>query len=117
MLGGTSGHDKPSWRKVWLAVTFVGAAIRLRLQDATDVLWIPADAVLGSRALSNLFVWGPVAVVLFAIVRHDGRFGLVADDQDPIALGAFLYGVIKAGRWWRQIKLPEPKPRRTRGTD
>jgi len=74
----------------------------------------PTDAVLRSRSLSNLFVWGPVTVTLVAIVHHDGRFGLVADDQDPVALGAFLYGVIRTGRWWRGVKPPEPKARRAR---
>jgi hypothetical protein len=68
--------------------------------------------VLGSRTLSNLLVWGPVTVVLVAIVRHDGRYGFVADDQDPLALGAFLYCVIRTGRWWRGIKPPPPMPRR-----
>lgn len=58
----------------------------------------------------NLFVGGPVIVVLFAIVHHDGRFGLVADDQDPVALGAFLYLVIKTGRWWRESSLWSPRP-------
>jgi hypothetical protein len=52
--------------------------------------------------------------MLVAIVRHDGRFGLVADIQDPAALGAFLYGVIRTGRWWRGVKPPEPKPRRAK---
>jgi len=51
---------------------------------------------------------------LVAIVHHDGRFGLVADDQDPVALGAFLYVVIKTGRWWRGVKPPEPKARRAK---
>jgi len=46
--------------------------------------------------LTNLFVCGPVFVALLAIVHHDGRYGLVADDQDPIALGVFLYSAIKA---------------------
>ena len=77
-------------------------------------MWRPADAVLGSRTLSNLFVAGPVVVMLFAIVHHDGQFGLVADIQDPVALGAFLYGVIRTGRWWRGVKPPEPKARRAR---
>ena len=93
---------------------FLWAAVRYRFEDAADLAWRPVDAVLGSRTLSNLFVWGPVVATLVAIVHHDGRFGLVADDQDPVALGAFLYVVIKTGRWWRQIKLPEPKPRRAK---
>ena len=100
--------------KVRQALGFVASAIQFRLADAADLAWRPADAVLGSRTLSNLFVWGPVIVTLFAIVHHDGRFGLVADVQDPVALGAFLYGVIRTGRWWRGVKPPEPKARRAR---
>lgn len=57
--------------------------------------------MLRSRILSTLFVWGPVIVMLVAIDCHDGRFGLVADIQDPVALGIFLYGVIRTGRRWR----------------
>jgi hypothetical protein len=113
-LAGESGHDPDTWRKVRQALGFVASAVKFRLADAADLAWRPADAVLGSRTLSNLFVWGPVVVVLVAIVHHDGRFGLVADVQDPVALGAFLYGVIKTGRWWRGVKPPEPKARRSR---
>ena len=100
-LAGETGHDPVTWRKVRQAVGFVASAVQFRVADAADLAWRPADAVLGSRALSNLFVWGPVIVALVAIVHHDGRFGLVADVQDPAALGAFLYGAIRTGRWWR----------------
>ena len=113
-LAGESGHDAVTWRKVREALGFVSSAMQYRLAEAADLAWRPVDAVLGSRTLSNLFVWGPVIVTLFAIVHHDGRFGLVADDQDPVALGAFLYGVIRTGRWWRGVKPPEPKARRAR---
>lgn len=108
-LAGESGHDPVTWQKARQALGFVASAVRYRLADAADMAWRPVDAVLGSRFLSNLFVWGPVIAALAAIVRHDGRFGLVADDQDPLALGAFLYVVIKPGRWWRGVKPPEPK--------
>ena len=113
-LGGESGHDPVTWPKVRQALGFVASAIRYRLSDAADMAWRPADAVLASRFLSNLFVWGPVVAVLVAIVRHDGRFGLVADVQDPVALGVFLFLVIKTGRWWRGVKPPEPKARHAR---
>ena len=115
-LASESDHDPVARAKVRhrQALGFVAAAVQLRLADAADLAWRPVDAVLGSRTLSNLFVWGPVIVTLFAIVHHDGRFGLVADDQDPAALGAFLYVVIKTGRWWRGVKPPEPKARRAR---
>ena len=111
-LAGWPGGELRRREQVCAACGFVWAAIRYRFEDAIDLAWRPVDAVLGSRTLSNLFVWGPVIVTLVAIVRHDGRFGLVADDQDPVALGAFLYVAVKTGRWWRQIKLPDPKPRR-----
>lgn len=108
-LAGESGHDPVTLAKVRQALGFIAAAARYRFADATELAWRPADALLGSRTLSNLFVWGPVIVVLVTIVRHDGWFGLVADDQDPVALGAFLYLVIKTGRWWRGVKPPKPK--------
>ena len=110
-LAGESGHNPVTWQKARQALGFVGSAVQFRLADAADLAWRPADAVLGSRTLSNLFVGGPVVVMLFAIVHHDGRFGLVADIQDAGELGAFLYGVIRVGRWWRGVKPPEPKAR------
>jgi hypothetical protein len=113
-LAGESGHDPVTWPKVRQALGFPASAVRFRLADAAALAWRPADAVLASRTLSNLFVWGPVTVMLVAIVHHDGRFGLVADIQDPAALCAFLYAVIRTGRWWRGVKPPEPKARRAR---
>jgi hypothetical protein len=74
----------------------------------------PAGAVLGSHTLSSLFAGGLAVVMLFAIVRHDRRFGLVADIQDASELGALVYLVIRTGRWWRGVKPPEPKARRAR---
>jgi hypothetical protein len=113
-LAGESGHDPITWYKARAALGFVASSARFRLADAADLTWRPVDAVLASRTLSNLFVWGPVIVMLFAIVHHDGRFGLVADVQDPACMGAFLYGVIRTGRWWRGVKPPEPKARRAK---
>ena len=113
-LAGWPGAELSRRDQVHAARGFIWAAVRYRLEDAADLAWRPVDAVLGSRTLSNLFVGGPVTLVLVAIVRHDGRFGLVADIQDPAALGAFLYGVIRTGRWWRGVKPPEPKARRAR---
>ena len=70
--------------------------------------------MLGSRTLSSLSAGGPSVMMIFAIVRHDGRSGLVADIQDASELGAILCLVIRAGRWWRGVKPPEPKARRGR---
>jgi hypothetical protein len=113
-LAGWPGRGLNHHDQVHAACGFIWAAVRYRLQDAANLAWRPVDAVLGSRTLSNLFVWGPVIAMLVAIMRHDGRFGLVADIQDPVALGIFLFAVIRVGRWWRQIEPPKPKPRRAR---
>lgn len=94
------------------ACGFLWAAVCYRFEDAADVAWRPVDAVLVSRTLSNLFVCSPVIAMLIAIVHHDGWFGLVADVQDPVELGAFLYGAVRTGRWWRGIRPPQPKRRR-----
>jgi len=116
-LLGEHGSGLTQREQVRAARGFILAALQYRVRDAADLAWRPADAVLRSRFLSNLFVWGPVMVTLIAIVRHDGRYGLVTDDQDPAELGAFLYLVIRTGRWWRGIKPPPPKPRRAREAD
>lgn len=113
-LAGESGHDPVTWRKVRQALGFVVAAIQLRLADAAGLAWRPADAVLRSRTLSNLFVWGPVIVAAVAIVRREGRYGLVVGDQQLAELGGSLYLAIRVGRWWRNVKPPEPKARRAR---
>lgn len=113
-LAGDEGRRLLPQERLCAASGFAVAAVRYRLRDASVLAWRPADAVLSSRFLSNLFVWGPVIVALVAIVHHDSRFGLLADDQDPVALGAFLYVVIKTGCWWRGIKPPEPKARRAK---
>ena len=48
----------------------------------------------------------------FAILRHDGRSGLVAGIRDASKLGAIGYLVIRTGRGWRGAKPPEPSARR-----
>jgi hypothetical protein len=113
-LAGESGHQLSRRDQMNAARGFVWAAVRYRIEDATELVWQPVDAVLRSRTLSNIFIAGPVIVMLVAIVRHDGRYGLVSDIQDPVALGVFLYGVIRTGRWWRAVKPPEPKARRVK---
>ena len=56
-LGGENGHDPVTRAKVSQALGLVASAARFRFGDAADLVWRPADAVLGSRILSNLFVW------------------------------------------------------------
>jgi hypothetical protein len=113
-LAGKSGHDAPSWRKVGLAVTFVGAAIRLRLRDLADATWIPVDAVLKSRKLSNLVVFGPTTAAAIFIFRQAGFAEVLRSAESISAIGGTLYGLVRTGRWWRGVKPPEPRARRAR---
>jgi hypothetical protein len=92
-LADESGHDPANWAKVGQALGFAAAAVRLRLADTAEIAWQPVDAVLGSRTVSNLFVWGPVVVVHVVIVRHDG----------PVRASGRRPGPGRAGRFplWR----------------
>ena len=60
-LAGDTGHDPVTCRKSREASGFVVCAVKLRLADITDAAWVPVDAVLKSRTLSNLLVLRPHA--------------------------------------------------------
>jgi hypothetical protein len=113
-LAGDGGHDPVSWPKIRQALGFVAAAGRFRLADAADQAWRPADAVLGSRTLSNLFVLSPTAAAAMVIFHHDGIDGLLRSAGGVVAIGGALYALVRVGRWWRDVKPPEPKARRAR---
>jgi hypothetical protein len=59
-LCGETGRGLARNDQIRAARGFLWAAVRYRLQDAADLAWRPADAVLRSRTLSNLTVWFPV---------------------------------------------------------
>ena len=77
-----------------------------------DFAWKPADAVLASRAWSNLFVLLATLTVVLTYVHRGGLYE-VADNLEGVAVawGAAL-GLIHVGRKWRDVKPPERKPRR-----
>jgi hypothetical protein len=83
--------------------------MRYRAQDAADLAWQPADAVLRSRTKSNLFVWLPALGIVLAVAHHDGWYGLAANAQNLIETWAGLYAAVRAGRWYRTVKPPEPR--------
>jgi hypothetical protein len=93
---------------------FVLAAVRYRLQDAADQAWRPVDAVLRSRGLSNLFVLIPTVMVAMLVLHHEGTLGMVTSAESIVAIGGTLYGLIRVGRWYRYVKLPDPKAKRAR---
>jgi hypothetical protein len=42
------------------------------------------------------------------ILRHVGTLGVVTSAESLGAIGGFLHGLIRIGRWWRNVKPPEP---------
>lgn len=94
------------------ACGFLWAAVRYRFQDALDLAWQPLDAILKSRKLSNLLVFGPTAAAAMYILRHLGTLGALTSAESISAIGGGLYGLVRVGRWWRDVKPPEPKARR-----
>jgi hypothetical protein len=113
-LAGDPDYQFGRWGQLRAALGFVAAAARIRTDDATDLAMRPVDAILASRFLSGLLTWGLVGAMIAFIVQHDGRWGLVADIADPIALGGALSLLLKKARERRGIKLPKPKPRHPR---
>ena len=111
-LSGETGTTLSYRRQAHDALGFVAAAIHCRLADAADAAWIPVDAVLKSRKLSNLLVFGPTAMAAMLILRHEWTLGVVTSADSISAIGGGLYGLVRVGRWWRDIKPPEPKARR-----
>jgi hypothetical protein len=113
-LSGETGSGLSADRQVREAAGFVLAAIRYRLRDAADLAWRPVDAVLGSRALSSLFVF--LASVGFSLwlMQKIGVYGLAQClESVGVVFGAAL-GTIHVGRWWRGVKPPEHKPRQAK---
>lgn len=113
-LAGESGNDPVTWHQVKDACGFVRAALEYRLTDAAKAAWTPVDAILKSRKLSNLATFGPTALAALFILRHLGTLGVLTSAESIAAIGGALYGLIRTGRWWRDVKPPEPKARRAR---
>jgi hypothetical protein len=113
-LAGESGHDPVTWQKVREARGFVASGLRCRFDDAADAAWTPVDSVLKSRKLSNLLVFGPTAIATHLILRHEGALGVVTSAESVSAIGGGLYMLVRVGRWWRNVKPPEPKARRVK---
>lgn len=111
-LAGESGHDPADWQKAAQALGFIVTAVKLHSSDAANAAWVPLDATLRSRTLSNLFVFLPTGAAAYLVLRHEGTLGLVKAAESILAIGAVLYGLIHTGMWWRNVKPPQPKARR-----
>jgi hypothetical protein len=104
---GLSNQDQTS-----AALGFLWAALRYRVRDAATLAWWPVDELLRSRTWSNLFVLVPTLMVALYILRHLGTLGVLMSAEGIIGIGGILYGLVRAGRWWRNVNPAEPKARR-----
>jgi len=93
---------------------FVLAAVRYRLQDAAEQAWRPVDAVLKSRGLSNLFVLIPTLMAAMFVLHDEGSLGVVTSAESIITIGGTLYGLVRVGRWYRDVKPSDPKAKRAK---
>lgn len=113
-LTGDEGHELSSPEKLRAAFGFAVAAVRYRFYDASLLAWRLIDAILKSRSLSNIVVLGPPSVAAAIILHHDGAVGMLGSAGSIAAIGGTLYGLVRVGRWWRDVKPPEPKARRAK---
>lgn len=113
-LSGTTGQGFPVERQAREAAGFVCAAVRYRLQDAADLAWRPVDAALASRELSNLIVMVTTLSVAVISIHGAGVYGLVSNLSNVAVAWVATYGLIRVGRWWRDVRPPERKPRRSK---
>jgi hypothetical protein len=109
-----SGREPVTGHKLGEIVGFVIAGIQYRLADTADIAWVPIDVILKSRTLSNLLVFGIGATATIDVTKHEGRLGVVMSAENLIGIGGLVYGLIRAGRWYRNVKPPEPKARRAK---
>ena len=108
LYGDPDADEIPhEWRRARLAAGFVRAAFRCRLDDVADMTWRPVDVVLSSWHGSNLAVLLPVTVALGLILARDGIYGLITNAENLGVIAGAPYGVIRAGRWYRQVDAPK----------
>jgi hypothetical protein len=114
-LAGQSGQGLAGSRQARDAARgFLIAALRTRLQDAADAVWGPADAMLASRDLSNLIAMLATIIVAVIFVHSAGVYGLVSNLVNVAITWTATRWIIRTGRVWRGVKLPEHKPRRSK---
>lgn len=110
-LAGESGRELYSWQNPRVAFGFVLGALKMRMRDVADLAWVPADHVLGSRMLSNLVVLASAMTVALIIFFRAGFVGVAGGMASVVATGTALHLLIMAGRWYRDVKPPDPRLR------
>jgi hypothetical protein len=103
----TFGALPSARRRMQLASGFVLAALRCRLDDASDLAWRPVDALLSSWHGSNLAVLVPVTIVVGLVLPREGLYGLITNAENLGVIAAAPYAAIKGLRRYRKISTPK----------
>jgi hypothetical protein len=74
------------------------------------------DAILASRARTALAAFTLIAIQAGAILRLRGPYGLLAEADQPAALGGALVLAIRWLRNWRGVRPPRRAKRGEKGT-
>jgi hypothetical protein len=72
----------------------------------------PVDAVLARRELSNLVATIPTLAAGLLVMRDGGICGLINSTPALASIWGIFYGLILAGRRYRDVKPPKHKPHR-----
>jgi hypothetical protein len=56
----------------------------------------------------------PTWAAAYLVLRHEGTLGVVKAAESIGMIGGALYGLIRVGCWWRDVKPSEPKARRAK---
>ncbi len=56
----------------------------------------------------------PTGAAAYLVLRYEGTLGVVKAAGGIGMIGGTLYGVIRVGRWYRNVKPQEPKARRVK---
>jgi len=111
-LSGETGTGLPSRRQARESAGFVLAAVRYRLQDASDLWWRLAERVLVSRSYSKMVVWLPSLIAVMMVIRRESLYGVVVHFESLASLTGALSLTIHVGRKRRGVKPPKRVPRR-----
>ncbi|MYS36194.1 hypothetical protein GT025_18945 [Streptomyces sp. SID4920] len=104
-----------SGRQFVLALGFLCAALRMRMNDLARLLWRPVDWLLSTSSRTNAFIAAVVGMQAIYIVRHDGLTALVTEVWHPCALaGAALFAL---AHWLRRVRGIDPATTDKKGAD
>jgi hypothetical protein len=81
-----------------------------RFRHGVDLAWLPVDAVLAARDLSNLVAMAATLAVAILCVRDGGMSSLILNLPAVAVVWGAAYGLVRLGRWWRGVGPPDRKP-------